>query len=114
MLCKLKQRCQDNYNNDEMKYSDEDVNELSNRKHNFNNNLRIYKSSESEVEIEKIKVQNGPKLNISNFEIEKPVDLILSNSNFKINKQDKNSIQLEVAFATNSNIQGKKNNIKVN
>ena len=105
MLSRIKERCQSNSFHQNQ---DEQISEkIETDRMALNNgdvyNINRYKSSDSEMELNEIssKQRTGNKikstLKISNFEIDKPIDLQLSTTNKNLSKFDKNSIEIEMS-----------------
>ncbi len=108
MLCRIKEKCQNNIY--QMRNNDKSNNEdnytfISNNKHD-SYNYKINKSvgsetDDNEIPLNKPQIKNNSKLKTSNFEIDKPVDILLSSHINNYKKEDKHTIQIELSSSNN-------------
>jgi hypothetical protein len=106
MLCRIKEKCQNNsYYMGNDKSNNEDNNSFTSNNKHESYNFRINKSvgsdtDDNEIPINK-QVKNNSRLKSSNFEIDKPVDILLSSHMNNYKKEDKHSIQIELSSSNN-------------
>lgn len=108
MLCRIKEKCQNTsyYNGLDENSNNEDINRSLLNKKQDSYNIRINKTVESDTEdhdipsIDKCKTLTTSKLKSFKYEIDKPVDILLSSQINNYRKEDKHSIQIELSSSS--------------
>lgn len=108
MLCRIKEKCHNNsYSMGNNKLNNEDNYSLNINKKQDNYNIRINKSVGSDTDDYEISSNKQDikltcsKLKTRNYEIDKPVDILLTSQMNNYKKEDKNTIQIELCSSNN-------------